>query len=139
MKINSAIVKGGCIAILTATVLFACKKENRGSSDDDTTASLSSSATSSGDVYDDTYDVVLQNGEDNGLSGGRVITDANAKADACATITITPADTINYPKTMVIDFGSGCTSVNGVTRKGKLTVTLTGKIPEVRFSNDRKL
>jgi hypothetical protein len=128
MKINSAILKGGAMVILTATVLFACKKENKGNGDDDTTANLSGSATSSGDVYDDTYDVALQYGEDNGLSGGRVITDANAKADACATVTLSPADTVSYPKTMTIDFGSGCTSANGVTRKGKLVITLTGKI-----------
>jgi len=115
------------MVILSATVLFSCKKESR-NSDDDTTANLSSSATSSGDVYDDTYDVTMQYGEDNGLSGGRVATDDNARADACATVTISPADTVNYPKTMTIDFGSGCTSSTGVTRKGKLVVTLTGKI-----------
>lgn len=126
MKINSAILKGGVVALMTATVLFACKKENKGSSDDDTTANLSSSATSSGDVYDDTYDVSMQYGEDNGLSGGRVMT--NGRADGCATVTVLPADTVNYPKTMTIDFGSGCTSANGVTRKGKLVINLTGKI-----------
>jgi hypothetical protein len=70
----------------------------------------------------------MQAGEDNNLSGGRVATDVNGRADACATVTITPADTVTYPKTMVIDYGSGCTSSTGVTRKGKLTVTLTGKI-----------
>lgn len=107
------------MTILTATVLFACKKESR-NPDDDTTANLSSSAASSGDVYDDTYDVALQYGEDNGLSGGR--------ADACATVTLSPADTVTYPKTMTIDFGSGCTSSTGVTRKGKLVITMTGKI-----------
>lgn len=119
MKINSAILKGGIMAIITATVLFACKKESR-NSDDDTTANLSGSATSSGDVYDDTYDVALQYGDDNGLGGGR--------ADACATVTLSPADTVTYPKTMTIDFGSGCTSSTGITRKGKLVITLTGKI-----------
>ena len=125
MKINSSIVKSGLVVVLSATVLFACKKESR-NSDDDTTANLSSSATSSGDVYDDTYDVTMQYGEDNGLSGGRVA--IGARADACATVTISPADTVSYPKTMTIDFGSGCTSPNGVTRKGKLVITLTGKM-----------
>ncbi|MBS1563597.1 MAG: hypothetical protein JST39_04375 [Bacteroidetes bacterium] len=125
MKINSTILKGGVMAILTATVLFSCKKDNK-NSDDDTTASLSSSAASSGDVYDDTYDVSMQYSEDNGLSGGRVSTDA--KVDGCATVTLSPADTVTYPKTMTIDFGTGCTSTNGITRKGKLVITLTGKV-----------
>jgi hypothetical protein len=125
MKINSALLKSGVIALLTATVLFACKKSST-PSDEDTTASLSTSATSSGDVYDDTYDVVMQNSEDNGLNGGRAITDG--RADACATVTITPADTVTYPKTMVIDYGTGCTSSTGITRKGKVTVTFSGKL-----------
>lgn len=43
---------------------------------------------------------------------------------ACATIT---RDTISTPRVITIDFGSGCTNGNGVTRKGKVIVSYTGK------------
>ena len=43
-------------------------------------------------------------------------------AGSCPAVTVTPADTITFPKTMVIDYGAGCadTSLDGKLRKGKI-------------------
>lgn len=42
----------------------------------------------------------------------------------CATIT---KDTLSVPKKITIDFGNGCSNSRGVTRKGKIIVTYTGR------------
>ncbi|RZJ55002.1 MAG: hypothetical protein EOO44_02855 [Flavobacterium sp.] len=52
---------------------------------------------------------------------------AENPAGPCATITVdTPTDEA-YPKIFTVDFGTGCT-VNQITRKGKLKITLTGSV-----------
>jgi hypothetical protein len=48
---------------------------------------------------------------------------------SCATLTVTPAwPDPTFPKTLVIDFGTGgCVGDDGKTRKGVITVVMTGK------------
>src|SRR4030095_9410986 len=45
---------------------------------------------------------------------------------SCATVNITPQN--SFPKTIMIDFGNGCTSADGVTRKGKINITLSDSV-----------
>ncbi len=45
----------------------------------------------------------------------------------CGTITVTPADLKTFPKTVVVDFGTGCTDVDGKTKSGKVTMVV-GKL-----------
>ncbi len=45
----------------------------------------------------------------------------------CASITVTTPNGTDYPKVYTVDYGTGCT-VNKITRKGKLKITLTGSI-----------
>ena len=58
---------------------------------------------------------------------------------SCATITVTPQNT--FPKTITIDFGNGCTSADGIGRKGKINITLsdyvhnTGATAVMTFDN----
>lgn len=60
-------------------------------------------------VADDAFD-----GSDDGRVGGR--------SEGCATVTHNEAN-----RTVTIDFGSGCTGVGNITRKGKITVQYTGR------------
>ena len=48
---------------------------------------------------------------------------------SCGTITVTPADLKTFPKTVVVDFGTGCTDVDGKNKSGKVTM-IVGKIWE---------
>ena len=58
---------------------------------------------------------------------------------SCATVTVTPQNT--FPKTITIDFGNGCTSADGISRKGKINITLsdyvhnTGATAVMTFDN----
>tara|TARA_Y100000768_G_C23944289_1_gene666762 strand:+ start:381 stop:1235 length:855 start_codon:yes stop_codon:yes gene_type:complete len=47
---------------------------------------------------------------------------------SCATVTVSPAwpDT-TFPKTIEVDFGSGCTGMDGRYRTGNLTIVATGR------------
>jgi len=127
--------------ILAALVLstFSCKKDGSSSQsgNDQTTIDLASSAIGAESLYDDAFDVVAQTSEQSNVStsstSNPTINSTNLSVDsytavACAVVTLSPQDPGVFPKTMTIDYGSGCTSVNGITRKGKLTVNLTGKV-----------
>jgi hypothetical protein len=68
----------------------------------------------------------------------------------CATITITPWDIFNWPKTLTIDFGdTNCQGVDGKYRRGMITAVLTGRYrdslttitisPEDYFVNEFKV
>jgi hypothetical protein len=58
---------------------------------------------------------------------------------SCATVTVNPQNT--FPKTITIDFGNGCTSADGISRKGKINITLsdyvhnTGATAVMTFDN----
>jgi hypothetical protein len=45
-------------------------------------------------------------------------------ADSCPTITITSG---TFPKTITINYGSGCSGLNGSTRSGKINIVITGR------------
>jgi hypothetical protein len=121
----------GSIALAALITLSACKKDND-INDADTSATLASSGSISQSLYDDAFDVITTEGETSNVNG---------RVETCATVTLSPADTTTFPKTMTIDFGSGCTSPNGIVRKGKIIATLSGKIRKsgttssVSFSN----
>ena len=122
----------GSIALAALIVLSACKKDNKDDGDVDTSASLASSGSISQSLYDDAFDVISSEGE---------AASVNGRVETCAIVTLSPADTTTFPKTMTIDFGSGCTSPNGIVRKGKIIATLSGKLRKsgttvsVTFSN----
>jgi hypothetical protein len=77
---------------------------------------------------------------------------ANRSEDdgGCATVTISPWDTVNWPKTITVDFGETyCQGADGVYRKGKIQAVITGRYrdsltvltitPEEFFVNEYKV
>jgi hypothetical protein len=47
------------------------------------------------------------------------------KPGECCTVTFTPNDLVTYPKDVVLDYGTSCTGIDGITRSGKILVHLT--------------
>jgi len=92
---------------------------------------MSSSSASVDNLYNDTYDVLAQTTTSSATLSGRTV--AAGRVDGvdsfatCTILTITPNDVNTYPKTVKLDFGSGCTSWYGVTRSGIITYTFSGK------------
>ncbi|MDR3716977.1 MAG: hypothetical protein P4L51_29555 [Puia sp.] len=144
MKINKSLVRAGIAAVLSvAVIVTACSKSsssNPGSSSGASSgdaASLSASAETADNAYNDAFNVVMQTGTSSTNGGVSVeSTKGNTSAygtgsstlSSCATVTVSPEDAITFPKTITVDFGSGCTSLLGYTRKGSITYTLSGPI-----------
>lgn len=127
MKSKTTIMKTtGFLALAIALTFFSCKKVKEAVDTKPADAiALSIASGTSETLYDDAFDVVLQDGESNSIAGRET---AAARTGSCATVTLSPADLTTFPKTMTIDFGAGCTSSNNITRKGKLIAVLSGKI-----------
>ncbi len=134
--------------LLTATAIIfvsgfsACKKDSgtSASSEIETTYELGRDQAISDNLNSDAEYVLTEAGIDNNFAGN---TPANATSTlnvlSCATVTVTPLQ--GFPKSITIDFGSGCTPIDGVTRSGKIFITLgdslrkSGSIAVMTFDN----
>ena len=134
--------------IVSAVAITGCKKDNsssqsNGATDDSTAAIMSGSSAVSDNAYNDVLQIAIEGGSDNNIaymvsraSRGTVETNGTHGAVSvngigsftCATYTLAPADLTTFPKTLTVDFGAGCTSNDGITRKGKITYVLSGKV-----------
>ena len=115
------------IPVLIMTFIFSCKKENGTNDEIETTFKLSEDQAVSEELADDANTVFFEVAASNGLLSGRtsqVLQSTNTLV--CATVNITPSG--SFPKTITIDFGSGCTSPDGITRKGVITIVLSDSV-----------
>lgn len=126
-----------------ALIAFSsCKKDSSNNETDEieTTFSLSANQGISENLTQDANDVLNEAAFDKNLQGAKVfgVEETNGTL-SCANITVTPAS--GFPTTIVIDFGTGCTSNNGVTRSGIINVTLSdslrrpGSVATMTFNN----
>lgn len=145
MKAKKLIV---ALTIISFVTLFiSCKKTAVSSNDTTeiaTTIELSGDQAISDNMTEDANDIFMEAALDQNLVGSKVTSGNKPQSPTqtlgilgCATVTVTPL--IGFPKNMLIDFGTGCTSSNNVTRKGKIYVTLSdsvrkqGSIATLRF------
>ncbi len=97
--------------------LDACKKDK-----DDTDKISQQSPNDNSDAestFSDIYDQV-ENGYNKAMNQKNIMAD-------CPTVSLSSYDTVTFPKILTIDFGSSCTSINGVERKGKIIASISGK------------
>ena len=128
-------------ALVAAILATGCKKETTNSlstQEEEQAAVFSSeSEVESQFVFNDVFDNVMGvNGELGtggvGIFGRTTDIGRTAKMDSlpsCTTVSITPLTLGVFPKTVVIDFGTGCT-INGHLRSGKITTVYTGPLWE---------
>lgn len=111
---------------LSTILLVSCRKSKETIDEIQTTFELSTNQAISDNLTQDVNDVFTEVTTDNGLVGGR--TDEVMQTNntlSCASVTISG----NFPtKNILIDFGAGCTSQNGVFRKGKINIVLTDSV-----------
>lgn len=128
-------------ALLTGIVFFtACKKENKSNDDQlSSDAKLAITDDAQADlVYDDVFTNVMGTDNDAGIGTGIGVfgrtsgetttgrVDGLDTTAPCFTVTRVPQAPGVFPKTITIDFGTGCTGPDGRTRKGKLVTVYTG-------------
>ncbi len=125
LKLLSVILPLAIIAILPG-----CKKDDTTSTPDtevETTFELSRNEALADNFTEDAYDLFNEAVADHDLMGARVAGVAETMNNlSCATVTVTPLQ--GFPKTIVIDFGTGCTSPNGIVRSGKINVVLSDSL-----------
>ncbi len=117
-------------------VLYSCQKESsqvatETAVTEEAAATYSDESTQTEASFDDVEDVSMTAAEEEvGSPTGRGIPtfdELRLRIGSCATITVSPNDS-TYPKTVTIDFGSGCVCADGKFRSGAVIVFLTGPI-----------
>ena len=118
------------VAIATLLVnLTACKKENSTTTslaEQETTFELSTGQAVADNITEDANSVFMEAAANKNLLGSNSQTVITTNSLTCAIITVTPAN--GFPKTIVIDFGNGCTAANGIIHKGKISVLLSDSV-----------
>jgi hypothetical protein len=116
--------------IIMGVSLSACKKNKVAETIDEleTTFEMSENQARADNLTQDAGDVSEEAAARFGLFGGAALCGLPTTMNwigACATITVSG----NFPaKNVRIDFGTGCTSPNGVVRKGVMNIVLTDSI-----------
>ncbi len=122
------------ILSFTAFVVIAftsCKKDSSAAEDSEieTTFELSANEGVAENLTQDANEILNEAAYDNNLQGSGFAagTGQTNSTLSCATVTVTPAS--GFPKNIVIDFGTtGCTSPNGITRRGIINVNITDSL-----------
>lgn len=116
------------VFMLMAVVLFAysCNKNEETSITNDEISQLQKDNYEEAvvDEFDQSTDDIAYELDAAGYSTG------NLKSAACYTIAVDAQDSTRFPKTITIDYGTGCSVVvNGdtITRKGSITMVVTGR------------
>jgi hypothetical protein len=125
------------VAIILATALYSCQKENSSSPNqtvtEDQAVTYSDESTQTEASFDDVEDISMQAADEESFvsaPNARIFPfmHLRSRLGPCAVITVTPNDS-TYPKTVTIDFpGDGCWCADGKHRKGTITLFFTGPI-----------
>ncbi len=129
------------LATISVALFTSCKKDSSGSTSElDTTVELAGNQAVSDNLNSDAENILNEAAVDNNFAGETPTGITNTmNILGCATVTVNPLQ--GFPKNITIDFGTGCTSNDGVTRSGKIMVTLSdslrksGSIAVMTFDN----
>ncbi len=121
--------------MLMALFVTSCKKDNTTDQLTAPVAEATANEVDLQDAFDDVYDNAagidgLTAGEDLGMygeTGFGLFPGSASNTSRCFTVKITPKDRGVFPKTVVLDFGTGCV-MNGHTRKGKIITVYSGPL-----------
>lgn len=129
MKLN--FYKRVITLVIIALAAYSCKKDNNSELTEDLAAVIESTVTTdlSADLFIQLSAIASEN-RSNFEAAGKVKTSLKAKPfdspSSCAAITISPLGK-TFPKTVTIDFGTGCT-FNDVIHKGKVTAVFSAPL-----------
>lgn len=129
MKLN--FYKSLITLVIIALTVLSCKKDNNDKITDDLAAVIESTLATdlSADLFVQLSAIASEN-RSNFETSGKVKTLLKAKPfdspSSCAAITISPIGK-NFPKTVTVDFGTGCT-FNDVVHKGTVTAVFSAPL-----------
>ncbi len=113
-------------AMLSLAIGFnSCKKNDETLTEEfENTFELSGDQAVSNNLSQDAEDMFMEVAQDHSIAGNFAPEPVN-NIIPCATVTVTPTN--GFPKTITIDFGTGCT-YRLVTRRGKIRIVLTDSV-----------
>ena len=139
-------------AVIVALTFTSCKKETSVSNVEDTPAEVAATINATTEEaqteaqFDDVFNITASintedAGEDLGMgtnvSGlGEPGVRLTPNTPRCFTVTVVPSQPGVFPKTVTIDFGTGCLGRDGKLRKGKIVTIYTNRmlIPGAKIS-----
>lgn len=104
------------LAVIILTTANACKKEENKTANPAVETSIQ--ALRSQQLITSSFGIALRGAE---KASGLI---SQSAEERCSAVTIFPADAITFPKTITVDFGSGCTDSDGKFKTGKVVVTI---------------
>ncbi|MEP7144176.1 MAG: hypothetical protein ABI707_14935 [Ferruginibacter sp.] len=125
MKTGTLVI---AIAVTSLIGFTACKKTDSTAQNDKdeiaTTIELSTDQAISDNLTEDANDIFMNAATEKGLTEERPLEPFQSTGVlGCAEVTV--STTAGFPKTIVIDFKTGCTDAHGITRKGKINIILS--------------
>lgn len=139
MKLILSPARLASIILFSLVVFGSCKKES--SEEEKNQEEFASRASSeadaeSDDIFNEVFDNVLGVNVDVGFGNTGVFGQMNpgdvggtARLNACPDVTITQLNAPNnFPKKVVMDFGTGCVGRDGRTRSGKIVTVYTNRL-----------
>jgi hypothetical protein len=141
MKLILSPARIATLVLVSLLVFGSCKKES--SDEEKVQEAFASQASSeadaeSDDIFNEVFDNVLGVNTDVGFGGTGVFGKMNsgvagdggtARVTACPDVTITLLNAPDqFPKKVVMDFGTGCTGRDGRTRSGKIITVYTNRL-----------
>ncbi|MEO7445839.1 MAG: hypothetical protein ABIT96_03605 [Ferruginibacter sp.] len=116
------------LGILLSSILLlatSCKKTDATDNEAETSFALTANGAITENFIEDASDV-----KDEALTERDLVGNFGPAGPetilGCAVVTVTPQS--GFPKTILIDFGTGCTGPNGVLRSGKIQVVISDSI-----------
>jgi hypothetical protein len=127
------------IACLAMFSLFSCQKDS--STIEQAGLNVADDDAESDAVFDDVYNTADNASiiiEGLATAGASRMT---ARTDSCPSLTYSSLDPSIWPKTITVDFGTGCSGLWSNTRSGKIVITMTaprletGSVRTITFDN----
>ena len=129
MKTSNLLIAIAATSFFLAT--SSCKKSDSTSTSDKaeiaTTLELSTNLAIADNLSEDATDIFLEAATAQGLGGEKPLDPFQSMGIlGCASLTVTPLT--GFPKSIVIDFGTGCGAIGGITRKGVIKIVLSDSL-----------
>ncbi len=146
MKKVSLIARLTTIALAATLLFISCKKENSdtlSAQEEEQAATYSTEAETETEIaFNDVFDNVMGVNSELGTGGvgifGRIASQNGRvtgidSVPRCVAVTIVPQTPGVFPKTVTLDFGSGCLS-HGHLRSGKIKTVYSGRLNEPAYT-----
>lgn len=122
-------MKTKAIIIITSLMLFLANSCQKQSPIGESAAEAADDATFSETMFDDVFATL-----EIATATAESMLKSAAVADSCPVVTVTFPGTGLWPRTVLVDYGEGCTGMNEIIRSGRILITVTGPRSEAGSS-----